>query len=149
MGTGNNRGWEQGTTEAGKRIIDAEKMMWILAGRQKYRLGKLAEVRPLGIKKGPVLHQNIRRFDLRPTFLKLPQKRSQAPIHNVLWAPPVVFAFAPYTVSRIFSVCATLPRPVSSPRLSATWSFLYLLPHWSGLTRLMVFPMHFCHSQAI
>jgi hypothetical protein len=67
LGTGNNRGREQGTkgvgnrerTEAenrkqqgaGNRIIDAEKMMWILAGRQKYRLGKLAEVRPLGIKK--------------------------------------------------------------------------------------------------
>jgi hypothetical protein len=26
-------------------------MMWILADRQNYRLGKLAEVRPLGIKK--------------------------------------------------------------------------------------------------
>jgi hypothetical protein len=52
-GTGNKSGWEQGTytgwvqgtTEAGKRIIDAE------AGKQKCRLGKLAEVRPLGIKK--------------------------------------------------------------------------------------------------
>ncbi len=67
LGTENKRGWEQGTTDAGNMehteaenrkqqglvtgTVEAEKMTWILTGRQKYRLGKLAEVRPLGIKK--------------------------------------------------------------------------------------------------
>ncbi len=72
------------------------------------------------------MHQNIRRSDLRRPFINCLNYDHKRPF---IGAPPVVFAFAPivvsrifsffacapFTVSRIFSVCASLPRPVSSP----------------------------------
>ena len=56
---------------------------------------------------------------------------------------------APLAMLLILTDCTLSLLLPSIPQFSVFAFDFYFLPHCSGLTRLIVSPMHFCHSQAI